>query len=296
MKLWAIISIVGLIISANAFAQTTPSDLYQYNYTTISPSFAGIEGQRMTFTGNIYVRKNGQYTGSGFLGYEARIDQINSGVGFSADFLNTRSRTQSNLNLLYNYQWSLDEGRKLVFGLKISDNQLSFDHSEITPMDPNDPIGYGGIVTASTTLGSAAVLYKGKKFFAGFSIDNLFHRTYRLHLISHLSGFHDPQYNMLVGREFHISERLSTTHSAYVINKNKFWRFDINNSMLINNWLVVGLSLEVNNSDHDNQIYPKANAGISIRKKAQCVFSVYSEGNNKGGKKVSGQMMLLFDI
>jgi len=50
----------------------------------------------------------------------------------------------------------------------------------------------------------------------------------------------------------------------------------------------------VNNSDADNQILPKANAGVRIRKKAQFVFSVYSESYNTGGKKFSGQMMTMF--
>jgi type IX secretion system PorP/SprF family membrane protein len=294
-----LISIVMLSALGSVYAQRpgyTTNDLYQYNYTTISPAFAGIEGQKMSFVGSVWVPNNRPYYGFGFMSIEAPISKINSGVGFSASIDSYENASFSNLNFLYNYQWNIDEFSKFIIGAKLTSTQMAFDFSLVSPIDPNDPIRYTGVSTANTMLGGAAVLYKHKKMFAGFSVDNLIRTKYRLHNLFNITGFHDRQYNFILGSGFMIGERSSTTHSIYVINKNDFWRFDINNSILLNNWLIGGLSLELNNSDHDNEILPKVNAGVKIKDKAQVMFSVYSEAYNMGSKKFSGQMMLLFNL
>lgn len=285
-----------MFISTSVLAQYTPSDLYQYNYTTISPSFAGLEGQKITGTANVYAFRSRPYEASGFIGYENKISKINSGVGFSADFMNYARTTRTNLNLLYNYQWSLDENRKVVAGAKITSSQLAFSHLETAILDPLHPMQYYGISRANTTVVGASVLYKKDKIFLGISVDNLFQKAYHTDNIALLSGYFDKQFNFIVGDQFRLGEKISTTHSIYVINKKDYWRFDLNNSVLIDNWLIAGLSLEVNNSDSDNQIYPKANAGFNVSNKAQFIFSAYSEANNRGGKKFSGQMMMMFNL
>jgi hypothetical protein len=277
-------------------ARYTTNDLYAYNYTTVSPAFAGTDGQKISFIGSMYAPKTTDYYGFGFAGYEARIDRINSGVGFTLSANSYVNQSFSDLSFLYNYQLDLDENSKLIVGARLTASQMAFDHSVVYPPDPADPIRYIGVSTARTTLGAAAVLYKHKKLFAGFSIDNLFRGKYRLHNLFGLQGYHDPQYNMIVGGSVGIGERSLTTHSVYVSNKNDYWRFDFNNSILIRNRFIGGLSLEINNSDHDNQIYPKVNAGIRAKGKAQFVFSVYSEAYNMGGKKFSGQLMMQFTL
>jgi type IX secretion system PorP/SprF family membrane protein len=301
MKARVVILMVGVLTSGWVFGQSyrqlSTTDLYQYNYTTISPAFAGVDGEKMTFIGSVFVPKNGVYNGVGFLGYETPIKKIKSGIGFNASIDRQSIRSFSDLNVLYNYQWTISEQSKLVFGAKLTAAQFAIDVSDVTVFG-GDPLltVYQGANSASTFAAGAAVLFKHDKLFAGFSIDNVFHDTYRLYQINIFRGYYGPRYNLVVGRDFQVGKRCSTTHSVYIVNGGDFWRFDLNNSIVINDWLIGGLSLEVNNSDEDNQIFPKVNAGFRIRKKAQFMFSVYSEAYNMGSSKFRGQMLMLFNL
>ena len=299
MKLFAIILTAMLLASANAVAQNSYSinDLYQYNYTTVSPALAGVDGEKMTFMGSVVAWKSGGTTGLGFIGYETPIKKINSGIGFNLNTSQQTTNTVSNLNFLYNYQLELDDERKLVFGVRLGLNQFSMVRPQTLPPGIFDPdlLVYDGLA-ANTFMTTAGVLYKHKKFFASLSVDNLIRDTYELHGFVVFRGFYDKQYNLVIGRDFRIAEKLSSTHSAFIVKVDDFWRFDINNSFVFNNWLIAGASLEVNNSDSDNQIFPKANAGFNVKNKAKFIFSAYSEAYNTGGTKFRGQMMMLFNL
>lgn len=285
---------VLVIMSSNVFAQTVTNDLYQYNYTTLSPAFVGADGEKMTFMGSLYLLKAGGYNGFGYIGYESPIKKINSGVGFSLNATRTGNVHMSNLGFAYNYQLALGNSGKLIFGAKVTGSQFAVD-SNVIP-DINDPLRFFNGHGANTLTTTAAVLYKQNKFYAGLSVDNLWHDTNKLYSLVVFTGFYETQYNIVVGQDFDFGERLSTMHSVYVSKTDELWRFDINNSLVFNHWLIAGLSLEVNNSDSDNQYLPKASLGFGVKNRARFIFSAYSEKYNTGGKKFSGQTMFLFNL
>lgn len=273
------------------------NDLYQYNYITVSPAFAGTDGQKISFFGSVYAYKNTEYDGSGFVGYEARIDKFHSGVGFNLSNNTYVNRTFSDLNFMYNYQWNIAEERTLIFGAKLTSSQMVIDFSAITPLNPYDPL-IDPVITANArqTLGGVGVLYKHRNVFAGFSIDNLVRGKARLDNLYLVSGYDDRIYNLVLGRSSRVWKQSSLTQSVYVMNRDKYWRFDFNNSILINDRFIAGFSLAVNNSDSDNEYDPKVNAGIKVNDKAQFVISLYSEAYNAGNKKFSGQLMMMFGL
>jgi hypothetical protein len=270
-------------------AQVPTIDLYQYNYASVAPVFAGVDGARVTFMGSVM---NPGSRDAGFLGIEATFKKINSGVAFNVSAQSQSPVTGTFYNLSYNYRWSIDEDRKLIFGGKVGLSEHIVDRSAYVPIDPNDPLLNGrGLVGYTRPMAGLGVLYKTDVFFGGISAENLL-REERLN---------NPNINFrsdrilvhyFVGVNTGRGKSFSTTHSIYAMtNGNDLWRADFNSSVKVW-WLITGVSFQI---DDHNDILPKVNAGVSIKDKAKIMVMVYSKARDID-KSFSGQLLLQFSL
>lgn len=276
-----------------AFAQEPVSDLYQYNYATINPAFAGIDGQKITATPRMMSNNGKSIRSMGFVGYEGRIK--NSGFGVSGISTGIGPQTDSYLNAFYNYQWKLADGSKFVVAGKMSSYHLSIDFSKYNPIDPNDPLLDIGnpVKSQSHLLFGLGVLYKRDRFFVGLSTDNLVDARLKSDDI-----FKDQKLEMkklfhyIAGMNFNLGANIRSTHSIYAYTLGNAWRVDLNNSITFG-WFIAGLSLE--SDDGNNDILPKVNAGIKLKDKGQIVVGLYSQ-HGKLPSYTNAQMMLQFNL
>lgn len=274
-----------------AFGQFPVNDLYQYNYTSISPAFAGLDGQKITFIGSTFQASKFPGPDSGFMGFETTIKKINSGVGFNAITEQSGPVSSTYLSLLYNYQWNIGDERTLVFGAKLGSYALGVNLSQYIPVDNNDPLlNSPGDASTTNLMAGAGVLYKGKRFFAGISADNLAHRKV----------YSDPYINFspdnilfhyFLGTNVDLGKSFSTTHSIYSYTIENDWRADLNNAVIFRKWLIAGVSFQFD----DNGVMPKANAGVSIKDKAKVLVMLYSKERDVE-RKFSGQLLLQFSL
>jgi len=107
-----------LVIPSVGYCQVTALDLYQYNYTTISPAFAGVDGLKITGIGNLVSFKGGGNNHSAFAGFEGKVKNV--GGGFSYSGYHVGPTTVYNFNVPVNYQFKLGETRKVVVGARLS--------------------------------------------------------------------------------------------------------------------------------------------------------------------------------
>src|SRR5690348_1048094 len=145
-----------MVCTTIAQAQQPVSDLYQYNLTSINSSFAGVDGSKVAAMGSLQVPDRGELATYGFVGFETTFPGVPIGFGFSASTHQIGYATNSYLNVFGSYQLELPDKSKLVFGLKLSDNQQGINFGAFLPIDPSDPlIGSSGTQKASFLKGGA---------------------------------------------------------------------------------------------------------------------------------------------
>ncbi|HZY82312.1 MAG TPA: type IX secretion system membrane protein PorP/SprF [Cyclobacteriaceae bacterium] len=276
-----------------SLAQSPATNLYQYNYTSIAPTFAGQDGYKATVMGGALVPNAGRALISGLVGFEGKIDGIDSGVGFNASVLQTSTRTMSYYNLLYNY--SLNVGKnKLIFGTTFGIHRETIHWDRYVALTPNDPLLNTPNKTIEQRLNvGLSTLFKTEKFFVGLSVDNLSRSNQFVGWLYEAYRTNSPQLKVITGIDTRIADWLSSSHSLYVINTDKYLWVDINNSFLIRNWLIMGLNCGF---DPDGDFLPRVNTGVRIRNVAKIVASVYSEDYNRGSMKFQGQLMMVFSF
>jgi type IX secretion system PorP/SprF family membrane protein len=290
-----IIIVCWIITGVNcAMAQEPVSNLYQYNYTSVNPAFAGLDGQKVTTMAN--YRSTGNYvTTSGFLGYEVTVDKMNSGFGFTASRSSLGPQSQSFLNLLYNYQWKVGKS-KIVFGAKVSDYISVIDFSQYQPIGNNfDPLlDMPSGASSNTMLLGLGVLVKTDRFFVGISTDNA---TYaRLKKNEYVVGEEDFSAKIIhynAGVNFKIASWLTSTHSVYGLTVDEYWRIDLNNTFTFGGWIIGGVSIEKN--QFNDNVVPKINAGLKLKDKGQIVVMLYSKDYDVP-KNFSAQIMAQFNL
>jgi len=239
MKKTLLISLVMVATTQCVLAQFPLTDLYQYNYTSISPVFAGVDGQKITVMGTWCkaCRGIGQPSG-GFMGYETSIDRINSGIGVNASMTQLGPGKDIFINILYNYRLDLGNDQKLIFGTKFGIVRNSIDFTMYQPVDPNDPLlnapTSASIMNPSLSLG---VMYKRERFFVGLSVDNLLPKKEKFDAQGG-ETFGEYMLSIISGVDFKLGESLSSTHSVYVIRIGGYTRADLNNTVLIKDWII----------------------------------------------------------
>jgi len=285
--------IVCLILTAvnSAMGQEPISNLYQYNYTSVSPAFAGLDGQKITTMINYF--SNGSYVNSsGFVGYELTIDKINSGLGFTASRGGLGAQSETYLNLLYNFQWKVGNG-KFVFGAKITDYIDMIDWTLYTTVDHNDPLLNSLPTSTNTMMFGLGVLFKTDRFFIGASTDNLtYSRLKKVKYLSDQESFSAKMIHYNAGVNFKIASWLTSTHSVYGFVMDDYWRVDLNNTFTFGGWIIGGVSFQ---KSFDDDIIPKINTGLKLKDKGQIVLMLYSKDYDVP-KSFSAQIMAQFNL
>jgi len=273
------------IIPTWAVCQVRTIDLYQYNYASISPAFAGTDGTKITAMGNIFVPGYGNGFYNVFAGFETKVKDF--GIGFTGSRIDDGWYSMQYVSTPVNYQWKLDDKRKLIFGARLSFEQVRIGYQVPNANQAVEDMAIDGWIYRSGFNSGLALLYKEDKFYAGFSVDNVVHS--KLYSIPEITA---RQYNLIVGKNFHIDELLSSEHSVYAaIIRQLDWRIDLNNSLIIGKSAILGVSVMIN-----YEVYTKVNAGWRFGKLGQAVVSLYSASNAYPDKKFSGQLMLQFNL
>ena len=118
MKKILVISL--FLMTGKLFAQGIESELYQFNYSFVHPSFAGSEGQRISMLARtaMYNRSfdNDAQT-MVLLGYENYFEKIRSGVALTGSSERFGPSSFSSLAISYNYKMILGTSSELVTGV-----------------------------------------------------------------------------------------------------------------------------------------------------------------------------------
>lgn len=288
MRTLSIFSLAFVLCGPVVMAQRPNNDLYPYNYTSVSPTFAGVDGLKVTAMGSVFAPGGPD---AGFIGFEAPIKNINSGVGVNFSGSGLGPVKDRYVNLLYNYQWNIGQDGKMIVGAKLGVYKNTLDNSKYIPLDPNDPL----LISAGKTsylnpMAGVGALYKTERLFLGVLADNLVRdRTENMAYLNF-----NPA-NIIVsyffGVNFILGEKVTTTHSVYSNANDGNVRTDLNNSVVFKKWLIAGVSFRVN----DDNISPSANAGVSIKEKFKIMIMLYSRTRDVD-KDFSGQLMLQFSL
>lgn len=294
MKNLILIFFFVLLMGSRAYTQAPTSNLYQYNYTSISPAFAGLDGQKITMMGNYFEDKSHARISSGFVGYEINADKINSGFGLTLSHQALGPQSSTYFNLLYNYQWKITDKSKLVFGAKVTDIFATVDFTQYIPVDPNDPLlNQPAQVSVTTLMFGLGLLYKTDRFFIGISTDNLGTKTIDPNQYLNIEDPEKKLVHYMAGVNFKIADWLSSEHSVYGITVDQFWRVDLNNTFTFADWIIAGVSVEKNEIVDD--IIPKVNAGVKLKDKGKLMLMLYSK-DYEASKRFSAQVMMQFNL
>ena len=288
-----IVTCVLLAFVSHAYAQLPVNDLYQYNYVSINPSFAGVYGQNVSLLGTLTIpERGGDRVTSGFAGFESYVSKISSGFGGSAAAVTRGFFTHSYLNAFGNYQLKVNDDSKVIFGLKITGYQGVLDFTEFIETDPSDPvIDVFPTTSTSDIRGGASILYKRNKFFAGLTADNIV-RSRQTDDARAYDALAYRQFSFQSGADFDLGPRVTSVNSLYLFSEEDYKRFDINTSLLIKEKFIVGCSLEVNS---DDWVLPKLNGGVNFKDIGRVLVVLYSKEADLE-RRFNGQLMLQVKI
>lgn len=282
-----LVLIIVLGLPTLGYSQARSIELYPYNYTSISPAFAGVDGTKFTFIGNMVTFGTDSYPFVFFAGAETSYKN----VGFGITALRRRAgfATSGDYALPVNYQWKINDKNKLVFGARVS-----YQRAELNPvltwlniMPGFDPDRNQRKVTSMANL-SLGSLYQGELLYIGFSVDNILTKE-----STNDYGAFPTKMNLIVGKDVK-GKKISSMHSMYASINNDYWTLDINNSVVFKDLIIAGFSIEL--SDLDEGVIPKVNAGVKFGDYGKAVAMLYSSSNDDGDPKFRGQLFLMFTL
>jgi type IX secretion system PorP/SprF family membrane protein len=292
-----ILLILVLLPCAQLLAQGIASDLYQYNYSIVHPGFAGSEGQhRISLLANTVIYDD-QFSerhvnGNAFFSYDTYFEKIASGISVMGSAQRLGPKTVTSTSLAYNYQFKINDHVTLIPAVRLRRYWYSLDLSFFRVIQPNDPL-----LTADQDVSEAnwstdfGLVVKVKKFSFGVMTQNFIHTNDKLEGISGSTGELDREYTAIAETSFTINKHLSSTHSVYIPVDDEDYRLDFNNTLLINDLFIAGISLEKSESD----FFMKLNTGVKVKDRFQVVMLVYSGPKDEGPyQKFSGEVYLQF--
>jgi type IX secretion system PorP/SprF family membrane protein len=281
-----------VIVPLPGYGQGASFDLYQYNYLTINPAFAGTEGTKLTELDNVvFPVKNNPH--SFFVAAETRLQNV--GVGLTGFRTSLGAETIAEIAAPVNYQFKVNKS-KLVAGARLSYQLMTVDFSKITWLDQSDPLLNASSKDSRSIMNlGLGALYDAESFFAGISVDNLLGQE-------KANGNTIPppptRYNVMLGKTFNGKGKFTSTHSIYATGTHAYytsvkdsWRVDLNNSIVFIDRWIAGVTLEL---DKGGDVLPKFNAGVNFANIAKVVVLLYSKKGDIQYKGFNGQLALVF--
>jgi hypothetical protein len=296
MKNKTLPAIVAFLSCLNFYSngQGISSELYPFNYTFVHPSYAGLEGQRISMLGNRLESENsfGQSPVTvGFIGYENYFNKIKSGISIIAQAERLGPMAITNYGFSYNYKIKLNESVSMIPSIRFRRNIYNVELS-FYDFNGDDPLIVYGDITEKNWTGDAGLLFQVKKTNFGVVFDNLVHSDNRSDLLSSSATRFPEVVSFMVGTEFTLSPTITSRHSLYLPVDMLDLRVDLNNTFIWKKLLIAGASFEYAN---DN-FYPKLFAGLSIGDYVTLSTLLYSGRREDFKADFRGEMYLEFRI
>jgi type IX secretion system PorP/SprF family membrane protein len=265
--------IVAVTFTNGAAQFTINNELYHYNYFTVNPAFAGKDGQNFSLLTTSTLYGLGSTNTDVLFAYDTKFDKINSGIGLIAQSLRSDPVLKTNLSFNYAYDLELGGSSSIRFGTRVENQRTSIDYSFFRSIDPVDPIlGSQDVESISRLSVSLGAMLEIRDFYFAFSADNLM-ATGKSN-VNVFNGKRAILFNSILGYSFKISSWGKLIHSVYApLSGGDFIKVDLNNVLLINNKIITGVSLEID----DGTLFPKINAGYKWNDFIQITSMIFSK-------------------
>jgi len=207
---------------------------YMFNPIFYNPAWAGLDGT--TYVSAAHRTQWAGYSSSFDGNKGAPATQLISivtplskhlsgaGLTFVRDQLGEVTNFQVELSLAYQKQMSFGT---LSFGLKPSIFSHSIDFNQFRAVDPEDPLiaGFGKESQLKPDL-SLGVLFSGKKFFGGASINHLLNPSFDFG-INNLDNQLEPSINFYGGYNYQFNDDILLTPSVFIRSEFQTLSFDL---------------------------------------------------------------------
>lgn len=248
MRVFLYVLILLFSVVTGSVAQQNPIySQYMFNGLVINPAYAG--SKQFTSSTLFFRRqwlgfKGAPLTASATI--HGPIKDKRAGLGFIVNSDHVGVVNQTDLYGCYSYKIPIKEGN-LAFGISGGISFYKSDLSELTVWDANDPVYNVSVFTNQLPNFGAGVYYSTEKWYAGFSVPQMF--SYKNTLDNQSILQPAPHYYLTAGYVFDVSEDVKLKPSflvRYVDGIKPL--FDINMNVLLNNIVWIGASYRYNDS------------------------------------------------
>lgn len=167
-----------LIVSSHMMVwaqQDAQLSQYMFNGIYINPAYAGYQ-ETLNISSSYRTQWPGLVGGPRTMSLAVDAALNENKVGLALQIAKDQLGAQTNISVYGNYAYRLtvdnDDDKHLAFGIGFGFRQLGLDGSKLNPInvEPDQPAG-----TINTIIpdARAGVYYSGRRFYAGFSADNL---------------------------------------------------------------------------------------------------------------------------
>lgn len=258
--------------SLDTKAQVINSELYQFNYLSLNPAFAGRDGQSFSFLAKT-IKYPSSYFAEGLLLYETKFEKINSGFGLTGSSITLGAVSEASFGINYSYSIKVGKSSKIILGSRIANNRVHVDIDRLITLDPDDPIlAPNGKESISNVTFSPGILAEFGKFHASISAENLL--STGNYEIGTLKVEDYDLYNIVLGYSYKVKNWGEFRHSIFVpLLDGEFNRVDLNSVAVIRKKFITGVTFEIS----DEEILPKLNIGFRVKDFMEIVTMVYSQ-------------------
>ena len=289
MKRTLIISL--LLVSGKILAQGIQSELYQYNYSFVHPAFAGREGQKISMLGT--TATYGQTFGDDkptmvLMSYENYFEKVKSAVAVTGYSRRVGPLSLSSLAISYNYRFKVGASSELITSTRLHRHFYSASYN-FRSIDPSDPI-LNADYSASNWAADLGAMLQVKEFYFGLLANSLLHSNNTGDMIGAPNELRENS-AAIIGGSFVLGEHLKSQHSLYVPLDDEGCRIDLNNTLIIRDLFLAGLSIERSNQT----FFVRGNAGLKVKDYFQIVVLIYSDKRHHvDSPKFRGELLVGF--
>ena len=169
-------AIIGLLLAMNVYGQQDPMfTKYMFSSLTFNPAYAGAEDHL-----SLGLLHRTQFFGLGgratpqTQSITAHTPLSNNRVGVGLHLMNDVLGPTNTLSGSISYAYRIPMGKyRLAIGLQAGGDYYSFDHTKVTPEDPNDLPLSNDFSKFLPNFGSGIYFSKEKKFYIGLGVPKL---------------------------------------------------------------------------------------------------------------------------